>query len=220
MGGGEEGEGLAIEVGLEGILSHLGGFWSQKHLSNTYGLRAGFSHGVLGNLDLGFRFFLDFGWGGIERGQADNISYANALLTSVKLQAFLEAKLFDTGFLSLAFKFEPGVWVDFCTGETTIGLEIPVGMQLGLAFSQRVRMGIFLEVPMLLEFGKKAAGNSLLIPILMGAGVDILFTPRFLLNVSLAMGPAMHVVGEAWKNSDEEEVVFAAEAKVGVAFLF
>ncbi|MCL2178029.1 MAG: hypothetical protein FWC28_09000 [Proteobacteria bacterium] len=214
---------LAFEGGFEGAFTHLGSIRNESFSDNTVGIRAGFSYGALSGLDLGLRFTLNFGWGEIDQYYRNSYYYSTTssdVTTGIKAQVLLKVGFFDTGFLSFAMKVEPGFLADFYSKDTVMGLALPVGFQLGLAFSDRVGVGILLDLPMVLEFGKKGVKNSFLLPILMGAGVDVFFTSNFLIHAALTMGPAINVAGDGWKNVHGGNVIFVAEVKTGIAFRF
>ncbi|MCL2625573.1 MAG: hypothetical protein FWD46_01980 [Cystobacterineae bacterium] len=219
LGGGS----FAIEGGMEGAFAYLGSIANRSYEDDRIGFRAGFSYGLFSGLDLGLRFTFNLGWGEIQdyyRGYTYVRTTPTDTVPGVKVQALLKVGFFDTGFLSLAMKVEPGFLADFYSGNTVMGLALPVGFQLGLALSRRVSLGILLDMPMVLEFGKQGRKDSFLLPILLGAGVDIFFTPNFLLHAALTMGPAINVVGSAWQSVHGGDVVFVAEVKSGISYRF
>jgi hypothetical protein len=163
------------------------------------GLHAGLAYGVLSKVDFGMRF--SFNWG--VEGSVRSVH------PGLKLQGLTKVGLFDNGFLSFALKFEPGFLTYFYSGHTMWGFAFPVGAQLGLVVAPPIVVGIHLELPMFLTFGR---GSSLQIPLLMGGGVEYFFNSRFLADFVLKMGPSF--------NSRGGSAIFVMEAKVGIAYRF
>ncbi|MCL2258338.1 MAG: hypothetical protein FWC28_09005 [Proteobacteria bacterium] len=170
------------------------------------GLHMGLAYGVHTRVDIGFRFSFNWGVEGSVR----------SIYPGIKLQALLKGNVFDNGFLSFALKFEPGFLAYFYSGRSIfhsgrsmLGFALPLGAQLGLAVAKPVIIGIHLELPMFLTFGE---WGTFQIPLLMGGGVEYFFTPKFLVNFVLKMGPSF--------NTDGGGTIFVMEAKLGVAYRF
>ena len=163
------------------------------------GLHVGTAYGVLSKADMGVRF--SFNWG-VEGA-------VKSMHPGIKFQGLLKANLYDKGGLSFALKLEPGFLAYFYSNTTLFGFAFPLGMQLGIAAAAPLVLGIHLDVPMFVTFG---SGGSFHIPLLMGGGVEYFFSPKFLVNFILKMGPMFNTSGGG--------AVFAMEAKVGIAYRF
>jgi hypothetical protein len=167
------------------------------------GLHVGVAHGFLSFLDVGARFSFNWGFEGVFRTG----SYA----PGIKIQGLLKANVLDTGFLSLALKFEPGFLAYFYTGTSPLGVAIPIGAQLGIAVMKRLVVGAHLDLPMCLTF---SGGTVFHIPILAGGGAEFFIFPNFLAHAVLKMGPMISA------GSGGSDVAFAMEIKGGVSYRF
>jgi len=163
------------------------------------GAHAGLAYGVLSKMDFGLRF--SFNWG--VEGSVKSVH------PGMKLQGLLKAQLYDDGFLSFGLKFEPGFLSYFYSGSSLWGFTFPIGAQLGWVAADPIVVGIHVDMPMYLTFGR---GSSLHIPLLMGGGMEYFFTSSLLMNFVLKMGPSFNTQGGG--------AIFVMEAKVGLAYRF
>jgi len=164
------------------------------------GLHVGLAHGVLSNIDFGVR--LSFNWG--VEGSVKHVH------PGVKLQGLLKAKLFDDGFLSFALKFEPGFLAYFRSNNNSMwGFALPVGAHLGLVAAKPLLVGIHVDMPMLITFGR---GSRFYVPLLMGGGVEYFFNSKLAANFILRLGPSF--------DTRSGSALFVMDAKIGIAYRF
>ncbi|MCL2012171.1 MAG: hypothetical protein FWG75_05205 [Cystobacterineae bacterium] len=169
------------------------------------GLHADLLYGIHKKMHLGVRFA--FNWG--VEGSVRNI------YPGMKLQGLLKATLFDDGFLSFALKFEPGFLAYFYPRSTLTprrsewGFTFPLGTQLGFAVMKPVVLGLHLDLPMFLIFGRSGYFQ---IPLLMGGGMEYFISSKFLINFVVKMGPSF--------NTNGGSTLFVMEAKFGIAYRF
>jgi hypothetical protein len=164
------------------------------------GLHVGYMRGILSNLDLGGRISVNYGWEGA----------VNRVWPGFKLQAVLRAKFFDNGKLLFGGSFSPGPLFYFPPGLSVWpGFALPVALNLGIVASSALNVGVTLEVPMWILFGTNA---SLIVPILMGGGVEYFVSSTLALWFDLRMGPALY--------SNPGRGPYGASPTGGAAFTF
>ncbi len=126
-----------------------------------------------------------------------------------KGQVLFRLRFFDAGKLSLGLTFEPGFFIASATLQgLRSGLNLPLGLRLGIAASSAFAIGVQLEVPVWFEFGPYGGFNF---PILTGGGVEYFITSNLALFVKARLGPTIRVHRPA-------EVVF--DASVGIGYRF
>jgi hypothetical protein len=164
------------------------------------GVHAGYWRGVLQALDLGVRVSVNYGW----EGQIDTV------WPGVKLQALARYKFFDNGKVNLGANFAPGPMFYFPRGRTEVGFAMPVGLTLGIVASSALNVGVTFEIPMWIRFG---VDSSLVLPVLMGAGLEYFLTSALAVWFDLRMGPSI------WTNGNHP-TVFTFDGKLGVGWRF
>ncbi|MCL2314071.1 MAG: hypothetical protein FWC28_02305 [Proteobacteria bacterium] len=214
VGGKTIGAGFWVfEGGLENTYSGESFLYSDK----SSGVRAGFSYGASSKLDLGLRFTFSLGWGDDYRF---NSSSPKLLSRDFKIQALFKIGFVNTGFFSFSMKIEPGFHADFFEGTTVLGFALPVNLQLSWAISRRINLSFLLDSTLIRsDFERGYRHRSCVsIFILMGAGLEIFFTPNFLLHAAVTLGPA----GSAgtFRSDGGANIFFATEAKAGLAYRF
>jgi hypothetical protein len=98
-------------------------------------------------------------------------------------------------------------------GYTAAGFALPVRLQLGLAASSALNVGIHFELPMWVAFANSANSSAVFVfPILAGVGVEYFVKHNLLVLFELRMGPTVF--------SDGERPVFTLISNVGIGYRF
>jgi hypothetical protein len=174
------------------------------------GLHAQYLRGITQTLDVGARFSFNYG---LEGQVSCNVLICpgNALLPGVKLQGVARYKFFDNGKLNAGASFAPGVMFYFerLLG-TQVGFAIPLAVRLGIVATSALSVGVTLDVPMWVLFGRNA---SLVVPILAGVGAEYFITSALAVWFDLRMGPSL------WTRSFVG-AAFTFDGKLGVGWRF
>jgi hypothetical protein len=148
------------------------------------GISASLIHGVKPKLDLGGIFTFNYGFEGD----------VNAPVTpGLKVQGLLRANFTDTSKLNFGLNFAPGpLFYFFNGGPTVIGLEVPIGLALGIRASPDLNVGLTFELPMFVVFGTSRYDGQLVLPILFGGGIEYFLERNLALTFTLRMGPMIY----------------------------
>ena len=144
------------------------------------GISASLIHGVKPKLDLGGIFTFNYGFEGDVNVQA---------VPGLKVQGLLRANFTDSSKLNVGINFAPGPLFYFFSGTTVIGLEIPVGLAIGIRASPDLNVGLMFEVPMFVVFPSSQYLGELVVPILFGGGIEYFLQPNLALTFTMKMGP-------------------------------
>jgi len=174
------------------------------------GLHAQFMRGITQTLDVGARFSFNYG---LEGQVACHflVCPGGALLPGVKIQGVARYKFFDNGKLNAGASFAPGVLFYFerLVG-TQVGFAIPLSATLGIVATSALNVGVTLELPIWILFGRN---SSLVVPILMGAGVEYFITSALAVWFDLRMGPSIWTLASVG-------AAFTFDGKLGVGWRF
>jgi len=183
------------------------------------GLWLDFIHGLSPTFDIGARFAMNWG------GPAGEINYCSSLGCGLSnfnfdFQLLLRTRIADFGNgLRLAGTCNPGViiWTPDCHGTSCswIGINLPVGVQLGIPFNDRLIFNASFELPMYLDF-LSINGNSatnFTIPLMFGGGAEYQVLRQLLVTFKLAMGPSI-------PTHSNTSTSFALQALAGAAYKF
>lgn len=141
------------------------------------GVAVAYQRGILSGLNLGGRVGFMYGLDGLVRD----------VVPGLKVQALLKFRFYDSGRISLGVTFEPGFFIgDSYLQGTRGGLNLPVGFRLGIAASSALAIGIQIELPMWVEFGRFGGFN---VPILSGGGAEYFITSNLVLFAKVRVGP-------------------------------
>lgn len=163
------------------------------------GISVAYQRGIISGLNLGGRVGFMYGLDGLVR----------EAVPGLKVQALLKFRFYDAGRISLGVTFEPGFFIgDSYLQGTRGGLNLPIGFRLGIAASSALAIGIQIEVPMWVEFGRFGGFNA---PILSGGGAEYFLTSNLTLFAKVRVGPIIRT-GRA------TEAGF--DASVGVGYRF
>lgn len=180
------------------------------------GLHASLLRGVTPTLDLGARFSFDYGLEGL----------TNQVVPGIKLQGLLHLSLLESGIVSLMVTFEPGPLFHFYGGHTdTIGgirfttdgytlsgLALPLRLQLGIAASSALNVGVHFDLPMWIAFGSGNNSASFQFPILAGVGVEYFVKHNMLVYFEIRMGPTIF--------TNSSTATFTLISNVGIGYKF
>ncbi len=180
------------------------------------GLHVSLLHGITPKVDIGGRLSFNYGLEGL----------VNTVVPGLKFQGLVHFNLLDSGMVSLKLAFEPGPlfhfygagrtyygpWVVVSDGYTTAGLALPVRLNLGIAASSALNVGLVFELPMWIAFATPYNSASFQLPILMGAGVEYFVKQNALVYFELRMGPTI------FTNSSTAQ--FTLVANIGGAYRF
>ncbi|MGV3624629.1 MAG: hypothetical protein ACO1OB_27665 [Archangium sp.] len=141
------------------------------------GLSVAYQRGIVSGLNLGGRVGFMYSLDGLVRD----------VVPGLKVQALLKFRFYDAGRISLGMTFEPGFFIgDSYLQGTRGGLNLPIGLRLGIAASSALAIGIQIEVPMWVEFGRFGGFNA---PILSGGGAEYFITSNLTLFAKVRVGP-------------------------------
>jgi hypothetical protein len=180
------------------------------------GLHASILRGITPQLDIGARLSFDYGLEGL----------TNQIVPGIKLQGLLHLMLVESGIVSVQVGFEPGPLFHFYGGHTdhiggiTItsdgytltGLALPVRLQVGIAASSALNVGVHFDLPMWIAFGTNGGSASFQFPILAGVGVEYFVKHNLLVYFEIRMGPTLF--------TNSSTATFTLISNVGVGYKF
>lgn len=146
------------------------------------GFSATLLHGLAPALDLGAKLTFNYGEEGI----------VTQIVPGIKVQAVARVTFFDNEKLNLGMRFEPGPLVYFTSFETTAGLALPVGLQLGISLSSAFLLSVGVDAPVFRTFG---AAGGWVFPILFGGGLEYFVAPDLAATFKVEIGPAVDTRG-------------------------
>jgi hypothetical protein len=163
------------------------------------GVYAGFTRGLLKNLDVGARVGFNWGWEGV----------VTRITPGLRIQLVGKYLLTEIAGLPLGVSFAPGFIVYFLPGQARPGVLLPIAATLGLpSFMNKLQLAVTLEVPFWVSFG--SGGAFAVVPIMAGANAEYAITDSLLAFARLKpLGLAVFTSGG---------VFYAFEALVGVGF--
>ena len=191
------------------------------------GIHASFVRGISKELEMGGRFSFNYG---VEGALGPTIpGQSSSVVPGLKFQFLVRFKLFDTGKVSVAVRFEPGAMFYFfpssgvitcasdqfgnvvCgrSGSVIGGLSLPLGIRLGIIASNAINVGVSFDLPMWFAFGRTA---TFLLPVMTGVGVEYFVQSNLLLYFNVKMGPTL--------SSGGGTALFTFESKLGVGYRF
>lgn len=180
-------------------------------------LHASVLRGITPTIDIGARFGFQYGIEGL----------TNQIVPGIKLQGLLHLSLFESGIVSMQVAFEPGPLFHFYGGRTDIlpggfrvvtdgytftGLALPIRLQLGIAASSALNVGVHFDLPMWIAFGTNNNSASFQFPILMGVGVEYFVKHNFLVYFEIRMGPTIF--------TNSSTATFTLISNVGIGYKF
>lgn len=162
-------------------------------------ISAGYLRGVASGVNVGARVGFVYGVEGMFRETGPGF----------KAQGLLKLRLLDSGRVSMAVTFEPGLLYhsSFLQG-ARVGLTFPIGFRLGIAASSAIAVAVVVDLPMWVEFGTFGGFN---LPILTGGGVEYFITSQLAAFVRVRIGPTIRTRRPA-------EVTF--ESSIGIGYRF
>jgi hypothetical protein len=182
------------------------------------GLHGSILRGITPTIDIGGRFSFDYGIEGL----------TNQVVPGIKLQGLLHVSLLESGIVSLMVAFEPGPLLHFYGGRTDTlpggirivtdgytlsGLALPLRLQLGIAASSALNVGVHFDIPMWIAFANAGNGNaSFQFPILAGVGVEYFVKHNFLVYFEIRMGPTIF--------TETSTATFTLISNVGIGYKF
>jgi len=176
------------------------------------GLWLDYVHGLGSDFDIGGRLAMNWG------GPAGEVNYCFGAFGvtgcggsnfNFDFQLLLRKQIADFGRLKLAGTFNPG-FILFTQGSLT-GINLPVGVQLGIPFNDQLIFNASFELPMYLSFGN--GQTNFTIPLLFGGGAEYAVMPELLVTFKLALGPSI-------PTASGTSTTFALQSLLGVAYKF
>ncbi|XXF76573.1 hypothetical protein P2318_26460 [Myxococcaceae bacterium GXIMD 01537] len=162
------------------------------------GLSFNILHGNSDTVDLGGRFAFNYS----QEGMVDIID------PGLKLQGLVRVQLAKGGKVGLGLEFEPGVNFYFHGGgNTDIGLMLPINFVVGIPVSSSLVANARLDMPLQIYFGE-----TVIIPVLFGGGLEYYLDSNLNLNFALKMGPSIATEGG--------NALFTMASQFGVAYKF
>lgn len=183
--------GQTVGQGRTGLLGQVG--WPGFSLSVL--------HGAATRVDVGGRFSFNYGYEGI----------VTSVIPGLKLQGLLRVGLLDRERASLGLHFMPGPLFYFPGRfDTIVGMALPVGLTLGIAAGSAAVVNLGFDLPMFVTFGP---GGGLMLPVLMGGGIEYFVDRDLAVTFNTRMGPAIDATRTRYYTAN-----LAFEALVGVAY--
>ncbi len=176
------------------------------------GLWLDYVYGVNPTFDIGGRLAMNWGGPAGELNYCFSNGFASACGGSTfnfDFQLLLRMKIAEISGLKLAGTFNPGFLV-YTSGNVT-GINLPLGVQLGIPFNDKLIFNASIELPMYMTFANSVTNFT--IPILFGGGAEYAVMPELLITFKLAMGPSIPTHANTATS-------FALEALAGVAYKF
>ncbi len=162
------------------------------------GVYAGFTRGILKDLDVGARVGFNYGWEGM----------VTALRPGLRIQLFGKYLLTEIAGLPLGVSFAPGALIYFFPfGTVRGGLTLPIAATLGLPrFVDKLNVSVSLELPFWVLFGFGAG-----IPFVAGASAEYAIMDSLLVFAKVKpLGVTIFTTGPL--------VLYTFEALVGAAY--
>ena len=161
------------------------------------GLSLNLLHGVNEKVDLGGRFAFNYS----QEGVVDIID------PGLKLQGLVRINLAKSR-LNFALEFEPGVNFYFHgRGNTDIGMLMPINFVVGIPAGSNLMINARMDMPLQVYFGE-----TVIIPILFGGGLEYFINNSLNINFKLMMGPSIATAGG--------NAYFTLQSQFGVAIRF
>ena len=132
-------------------------------------------HGLDATTDVNARVGFNYAFEGITRGTRFEFT----------AQVGIRKELLKFGQnMKLAGRFDPGILWAASPGQ--FGIKIPIGLEMGIPFSERIILNGSLDLPMFFTFGDFSA---FYIPLLFGGGAEYLIQPNLAITGKLKIGP-------------------------------
>lgn len=161
------------------------------------GLSLNLLHGASDKVDIGGRFAFNYSQEGV----------VNIIDPGIKLQGLVRLNLARSR-LSFALEFEPGVNFYFHGGgNTDIGMLMPINFVVGIPAGSALVINARMDMPLQVYFGE-----TVVIPILFGGGLEYFIDQSLNVNFKLMMGPSIATAGG--------NAYFTLQSQFGVAIRF
>ena len=161
------------------------------------GIEVGYERGVTPRFDLGGRVSYNYGYEGLF-----------TRLDGVRLQGVFRFLLAAGEKVSLGLTLMPGL-LAYVPGPVLFGVTAPVMLTLGVPIDRGVTLSFAAELPLWYRFGP---GGGLIVPLLLGFGVEVRVAPNVSIWVRGRGGPTFF--------SYTARPSPTLDAKLGVAFRF
>ena len=138
-------------------------------------------HGLDATTDVNAHLGLNYAFEGITRGTRFEFT----------AQVGIRKELLTFGKnMKLAGRFDPGILWAASPGQ--FGIKIPIGLEMGIPFNEKIILNGSLDLPMFFTFGDF---NAFYIPLLFGGGIEYLLEPHIALTGKLKLGPTFGTNG-------------------------
>lgn len=165
------------------------------------GLGVELLHGATSGFDIGGRFGFNYG---VQR-------MVEFVEPGISLNAVMRFNLLDTGRFNLGATFEPGPFFVFANGFNDVGMDLPIGLQLGIPVGSALMLHGGIDMPFFVLFGD---GGGLWIPVLFGGGLEYFIDRNLAVNFKMRMGPTFNTNDDFRRN----DAFFALESMVGLSY--
>lgn len=173
------------------------------------GIHVSYLRGVLDKMNLGVRLSFNYGVEGV----LSRIHAWAPISPGLKVQGLFHYRLLEQGKVSMALRFEPGPLFHFERGYTLVGFALPISFRVGIAAASAIGVGIGFDIPLWVQFSSPLSSFSVLVvPILMGGGLEYFISSNLLVSFNLRMGPSIPTNGS--------NAAFTFEGKLGVGYRF
>jgi hypothetical protein len=165
------------------------------------GLSASLLHGGTDKFDIGGRFA--FNWG-VQR----MVEFTEP---GISLAALFRLGLLDNGRVNVGVTFEPGPFFHFDErlSGSGVGMDLPVGLQIGVPVGSALMLSGGFDLPMFVTFGD---AGGLWVPVLFGGGLEYFIDRGMSVNFKLRMGPTF-----APSDVFRDDAFFSLESLVGIS---
>ncbi|MBF5044306.1 hypothetical protein FGE12_18050 [Aggregicoccus sp. 17bor-14] len=163
------------------------------------GISASLLHGGTDRFDIGGRFA--FNW-----GVQKMVEFTQP---GISLSALMKLNLLDTGRFNLGMTFEPGPFFIFSDFRSDVGLDLPVGLQLGVPVGNALMLSGGIDLPLWVTFGDN---GGLWVPVLFGGGLEYFIDRNLSVNFKVRMGPTFSP-----NYGNRSDSFFSLESLVGIA---
>lgn len=162
------------------------------------GVEVGYERGISERFDLGVRASYNYGYEGLLTP-----------LDGFRFQGVIRFLLAQGEKVSLGLTMAPGALVYFPRGGTVTGLVLPLLATLGVDIDRGVTLSFSAELPIWMRFGP---GGGLIVPFLLGFGVETRLSPLISIWVRGRGGPTFFSYGS--------RPVTTLDAKAGIGVHF
>jgi len=128
----------------------------------------------------------------------------------ISLAALFRLNFVDNGRVNVGMTFEPGPFFVFDDRFNDVGMDLPIGLQVGIPVGNALMLNGGIDIPLFVTFG---TGGGLWVPVLFGGGLEYFIDRNIAVNFKLRMGPTL----SPDTRFTESQAFFSLESLVGIA---